>query len=104
MANFERIDNARRTLGLPDSATLDEIKNAYRRQAAEWHPDKLSDDRKKEGEIRFRELTEARDVLLNFCVQYRFSFKRRDVEGVRTDRDFRTDHMKQFYDEWMVNL
>lgn len=104
MANFKNINAARKTLGLPDSATLEEIKHAYRVQVSECHPDKLEEDRKKTGESRFIQLTEARDVLLNYCFQYRFSFKKEDVEGVRTDDDFGYDHMKQFYDDWMINI
>jgi DnaJ-class molecular chaperone len=104
MADFKKIDAARKLLALPDSATLDEIKSAYRRLASECHPDKLEEAEKKSGEARFRQLTEARDILLNYCAQYRFSFKQTDVEDVRLDQDFGYDHLKQFYDDWMINL
>ncbi|NQT26074.1 DnaJ domain-containing protein [candidate division KSB1 bacterium] len=103
MANFEKIDAARKTLGLLDSATLEEIKSAYRRLASECHPDKLEDADKKRGETQFKQLTEARDILFSYCANHRYSFKQKDVEGVRIDQDFNYDHVKQFYDDWMVN-
>jgi hypothetical protein len=104
MANFEEIDTARKTFGLGESATLEEIKRAYRRLASECHPDKLDDSDKKKGEEQFKKLTEARDVLMQYCAGYRFSFKKDDVEKVRSDRDFEYIFTQQFYDDWSVNL
>jgi curved DNA-binding protein CbpA len=40
MAKFEEIDEARKLLGLRESATLKEIKQAYRRMAFRYHPDR----------------------------------------------------------------
>ena len=50
MAGFEEIDKARRLLGLGETATLKEIKNAYKRKAFSYHPDKHSDDARAECE------------------------------------------------------
>ena len=104
MANFKKIDTARKTFGLPDSATLEEIKRAYRRLASECHPDKLKDSDKKTGEEKFKKLTQARDVLLQYCAGYRFSFKQEDVEKVCSDQNFEDIFMNQFYGDWSVNL
>ena len=48
------------TLGVPRSATQDEIKQAYRKAARKYHPDvsKLAD-----AEARFKEINEANEVL-----------------------------------------
>ena len=48
------------TLGVPRSATQDEIKQAYRKAARKYHPDvsKLAD-----AEARFKEFNEANEVL-----------------------------------------
>lgn len=49
-------------LGVSRSASGDEIKKAYRKQALEWHPDRHKDD-KETTEKRFKEINEAYQVL-----------------------------------------
>jgi molecular chaperone DnaJ len=51
-------------LGVSKSASAEEIKKAYRKQALEWHPDKHKDD-KEAAEKRFKEVNEAYQVLSN---------------------------------------
>jgi len=50
-------------LGVTKSASADEIKKAYRKQALEWHPDKHSGADKEAAEKRFKEINEAYQVL-----------------------------------------
>lgn len=50
-------------LGIKKSATLDEIKRAYREMALRYHPDRVSADQKKEAEEKFKEISEAYAVL-----------------------------------------
>jgi len=47
-------------LGVPKTATADEIKKAYRKLARQYHPDV---NKKPESEKRFKELNEANEVL-----------------------------------------
>src|SRR5476651_682675 len=49
-------------LGVSKTATLDEIKKAYRKMALEYHPDR---NKTKEGEEKFKEITKAYEVLSN---------------------------------------
>lgn len=49
-------------LGVSKSASTDEIKKAYRKQALEWHPDRHKDD-KEAAEKKFKEINEAYQVL-----------------------------------------
>lgn len=49
------------TLGVPRTATEDDIKQAYRRLAMQYHPDKNAGS--KEAEEKFKEVIEAYDVL-----------------------------------------
>jgi len=49
-------------LGVSKSATAEEIKKAYRKQALEWHPDRHPQE-KEAAEKRFKEINEAYQVL-----------------------------------------
>ncbi len=50
-----------RVLGVPEAATADEIKKAYRRLAKKFHPDRNQGD--KAASERFKEISEAHSVL-----------------------------------------
>ena len=49
-------------LGVARGATVEEIKKAYRKLALQWHPDR-NPDNKTEAEAKFKEATEAYEVL-----------------------------------------
>lgn len=51
-------------LGVSKSASAEEVKKAYRKQALEWHPDRHQDD-KEAAEKRFKEINEAYQILSN---------------------------------------
>jgi len=51
-----------KVLGVPKSATEQEIKSAYRKLARKWHPD-ANPDKPKEAEEKFKEIQEAYEVL-----------------------------------------
>src|SRR4029077_4123564 len=48
-------------LGVPETATTDEIKKAFRRLAKQYHPDR--NPNKPQAAERFKEINEAHDVL-----------------------------------------
>jgi DnaJ-class molecular chaperone len=50
-------------LGLAKDASEEEIKASYRRLASKYHPDKLSENEKSSGEIKFKEAKEAYETL-----------------------------------------
>src|SRR6267143_2327184 len=49
-------------LSVARTASVDEIKSAYRKSALKWHPDR-NPENKSEAEVKFREATEAYSVL-----------------------------------------
>src|SRR5262249_44570457 len=49
-------------LGVAKTASVDEIKSAYRKAALKWHPDR-NPQNKEVAEVNFRECTEAYSVL-----------------------------------------
>lgn len=50
-------------LGVETSASEGEIRKAYRKLALKYHPDKVSVEEREESEIKFKEITEAYEVL-----------------------------------------
>src|SRR5580658_10007519 len=50
-----------KTLGVDKKATPEDIKKAYRKLARKYHPDTNPDD--KQAEERFKEISQAHDVL-----------------------------------------
>ena len=61
-------------LGLGDSATLAEIKKAYRNKSKKYHPDTRKATEQGDENIQMHELTESYKRLLQYCAEYRFSF------------------------------
>lgn len=50
-------------LGISKNATPDEIKKAYRRSALKHHPDRVAPEKKKEAEEKFKEISEAYEII-----------------------------------------
>jgi len=50
-------------LGVERDATPERIKKAYRKLALKWHPDKHQGDEREEAEARFKQASEAYEVL-----------------------------------------
>ena len=50
-------------LGVLQSASSDDLKKAYRKEALKWHPDRHSGSDKEEAEKKFKEINEAYQIL-----------------------------------------
>jgi hypothetical protein len=85
--NYKKIDWARKILDLLDEATMDEIKAAYKEKAKECHPDKNGSDEK------MKEINEAYRLILQYCADYKFSFKEEDVKRINLNEE-------RFYYNW----
>ncbi len=70
-----------KTLGIEKTASAEEIKKAYRRLAVQHHPDRNPDDAKA-AEEKFKEISEAYEVLSD--PQKRALFDRHGYEGVKS--------------------
>ena len=95
VGNFALVDNARKTLGLGESATLPEIKKAYYKLAQEHHPDKheYKKDRVivEEAARKMKNLVAANEVLSVYCrhcfsalppgIEQMYSFKKENIEN-----------------------
>jgi len=79
MATFEQIDEARKLLGLGQTATLRQIKVAYRRVASRYHPDKCEDEDKLKCVEMMKKVNEAYELITKYCTQYSYSFREEDV-------------------------
>lgn len=69
-------------LGVEKAASKDDIKKAYRKLAKKYHPDANKDD-PKSAEERFKELSEAYEVLMDDDKRARYD--RYGHEGIRSD-------------------
>ncbi|MEW6608116.1 MAG: molecular chaperone DnaJ [bacterium] len=80
------------------NASVDEIKNAYRRLAKKYHPD-VNPDNKKEAEEKFKEIAEAYEVLSD--PQKRTQYDQFGHEGMKNifgDRGFTWSDFTHFSD------
>ena len=69
-------------LGVPRTASVEEIKSAYRKLARQYHPD-LNKDNPKVAEEKFKELSEAYEVLAD--ADKRRHYDAGGFEGVQSD-------------------
>ena len=82
---WEKIKEAADLLGLGEKATLAEIKQAYRSLSKKYHPDLLSDSKQNADKVEMHEITEAYQLLLQYCVGYRFPLAPGDNEKFEDD-------------------
>jgi len=103
MADYNQIDRARKTLKLGESATISEIKMAFRKLSLNYHPDKCKEKDKAKCEKKFKRINNANEILIEYCLNYKFPFK--TPEDVETPEEkSMKDHMKRFYDGWWGDL
>ena len=103
MPGRKEIDDARKTLELGESATIPEIKKAYRRLSLKYHPDKCKNKNKTKCEEKFKQINGANEVLMEYCLNYKFSLK--EAENMQSkEEEHMKEHMKRFYEGWWWDL
>jgi DnaJ-class molecular chaperone len=100
MIRFRDIDEARNILGLVKTASLAEIKGAYRTLSLKYHPDKCSDGDKKICEDMFKKVNKANRILMSYCASYRYSFSEKEVKSATGEAD-EEDHFRRFYEDFI---
>ena len=103
MTDFNRIDWARKKLGLGQEASIEEIKNAYRRASLIHHPDRRGEQEKRASEEAMKDINHARDILMLYCAACRFSFEEKEVKKNLMGKAA-YEHLKRFYDGWLGDL
>jgi len=95
-------------LGVDESASSEQIKSAYRSLALKYHPDRCPEEKKKEGEEKFKEIAAAYYVLSDVKKRKEYDDYRKGAYAFRsgpgsgdfasqTGFDFE-DLMKHFHD------
>ncbi|MEN8140942.1 MAG: J domain-containing protein [Thermodesulfobacteriota bacterium] len=83
---WQKIVAAREMLGLPERATLDEIKLAFRSACKLHHPD-LAGNSKRNQEKMIR-INEAYQTLLAYCQSYSYPLQHQDQDMEGDDEDW----------------
>jgi len=65
-------------LGIPEQASLNEIRQKYHEQIRTWHPDVSRKDPAAAHEMTIR-VKKAYDLLLDYCTNHVFSFRIEDL-------------------------
>ena len=85
-------------LGVTKTASVEEVKSAYRKSALKWHPDR-NPDNKEEAEIRFRECTEAYSVLSDAQKRQIYdTYGHAGLAGAGAQPDFNATIFQDFHD------
>ena len=85
-------------LGIAKTASVEEIKSAYRKSALKWHPDR-NPDNKDEAEVRFRECTEAYSVLSDSQKRQIYdTYGHAGLAGAGASSDFNSTIFQDFHD------
>ena len=101
LITFRDIDDARKILDLNKTASIEDVKNNYRRLLLEFHPDRHNNSPdKKIFEEKSKEINNAYKIIINYCMKYSISF---DVDKVKDveDGEYLQDQQRRFYDGWV---
>jgi len=93
---FEKIDRARKILGLGEKAGKEEIKKRYRELIKKYHPDKTPESQKYLEKVK--SINWAYNIIISYCDEYKFSFSREDVERMNPELKLN----RQFEDDWLT--
>ena len=85
----EKVDAARRELGLGETATQTEFKARYRELARRYHPDARAESGSLDERDRFRRISNANSLLNALIRHYRYSLRLKDIRRDQEDAAIR---------------
>ncbi len=85
---FDKISNARKLLGVPETATYSYIKESYIALSKRYHPDKHGDSEK------MKEINAAYEIICDYIDHYAYSFAKKDMINVYPELLYR-----RFYED-----
>jgi len=98
---FNDIENARKTLGLGDSASIKDIKSSHRTLILKFHPDRHSGSKNRDiYEEKVKEINDAYSIIMNYCIRYPISFTQDKVKYVE-EGEYQKQHFDRFYSGWV---
>lgn len=85
LPSFRALNRARKVLGLPEIATIGEIKSAYYKLANIYHPDKCKGMDENLCTQKMVEINNAFELIMSYIQNYKFMFtekayKEQDME------------------------
>jgi DnaJ-class molecular chaperone len=90
MKTYQKISEARKVLGIPEQATLSEIKAKYRKLIKKWHPD-INRENKDQCDEMTKKIVKSYAIILSYCKQYKISFSQEEVKKYLTEEEWWND-------------
>jgi len=87
MNKYNEILKARKTLEIPEMATMESIKSSYRKLLARWHPDKCKENKDACTEMT-RNIISAYRTIMDYCLHYQYSFSEDTVKMHRSPEEW----------------
>ena len=87
MKKYEEITKARHILELPERATMEEIRDHYRRLVRQWHPDRGRHTNKECTEMTVK-IVDAYRLIIDYCSNYKFCFSEEEVRNHLSEEDW----------------
>ncbi|MFW6138457.1 MAG: J domain-containing protein [Spirochaetota bacterium] len=87
MKNYHKITEARKLLGLPERATMKQIKSNYRALLAKWHPDRCSENKGQCKEMT-QKIIAAYKTIIDYCHQYKYSFSKKEIQDQFSENEW----------------
>ena len=87
MKTYQKISEARRVLGIPEQATLTEIKTKYRKLIKKWHPD-INRENKDKCDKMTKKIIHSYAIIFGYCKEYKISFSQEEVQKYLTEEEW----------------
>ncbi|MFC2062503.1 DnaJ domain-containing protein [Chloroflexota bacterium] len=100
MASYSEIDSARKLIGLGEEASSKQIRSAYRTTSFRYHPDTPKGVGSPEHEETTKRLNWAYKLLLQYCHDYKYSFREKDIGRTYPHEEY----MRKWHENWFNSI